>query len=319
MRKWAAAFALASAATSTACEAKDADYLTVETISVPFDGMKFHSNPNEPYRQLVRSLRDRAAKEAGDDKFQAVMDGRHWGPRGQRQLISAVTPSKGVFYFTEYGPDHEVSGGGATVTKRRDRLNVCRFTVDWEKLPGGPYAPGLLWVGRAFPSIDCKPPPAEEVARLAEQRRQSERASYRIEAAGSTAGLKAAVVREEWRLGDHGPKPPLDVGRAIETVLGKAGQLASAVPVSHDIPAYARTRSGRQLFALAEQFEQWQQRTCVVEGLGWADVASGIAHPKMTAARKLCNQLFDEGEKRYIEELREKAKTSPIVVKPVSN
>lgn len=272
---------------SSGCRAERPDHLTHEIVSVPFDGRRPHDNPNAPYNALIQRLRERAAAEARDEGSDAVVSTTHWGPLGERMLIAAITPRRGVFYFSEYGP--YAAGGGATVMTAREAIDVCRFTIIWDRLPGGAYAPGLAWAGLAFPDIDCRPPPGSHLATLGDWRRNSERASYAVATTERRPGLVAALVQESWP-GDGAPQP-LDAARALAAVTGR-DPVVRAIPLSEDQPLYAVTAAGRTFIGITNSYEAAiGRRICVVEGLSWAQIAARDDR-QLAAARDLCARLF---------------------------
>lgn len=270
------------------CRAAQPDYLSYRRMTVPFDGLRVHDDPSTPYRELVQRLRLRAANEASDRRDRAAVSVRPWGRNGERMLVAAITPARGVFYYTEYGP--YPLRGGPVVTMPRGELDVCRFTVDWDRLPGGAYAPGLMWAGVVFPGLDCTPPSREAVVTIAAWRRNSASASYRVAAIERRSGLVAWLVEERWT--GNARSQPLDAGRAVAAVGGARDPVVRAIPVSDDQPLYAVTRGGRTFIGLTTSDESALGRVCIVAGVAWAEIATPGGHPRMRAARELCTELL---------------------------
>jgi hypothetical protein len=274
-----------------ACGAAGPGAAADETRSVPFDG----DDPATPYRALVERLKREAAAGARDDRFAAAVGMTDVGRMGERMLIGAITPRRGVFYYTEYGPYGP--GPGATVIRARSRIEVCRFTADWDRLPGGAYAPGLVWAEAAlpFPDLDChRPADPNPESTAAQWHRESADAAYSIVARGAEAGLKAAVVRETWpgRPGSH-PHQPFDGGRAASALAGRGDRIVRAIPLLGDQDYYAETASGRSFVGLSDpSMGPGGETRCLVEGLAWPDLASSAG--RTVAAANLCRRLFDE-------------------------
>lgn len=277
----------------TACHAQAGGSVTYEKVSVPFDGMRMQDNPVKPYWAVFTLLRGKAAAEAREAGFEPVVDMNPVGLKGERNLISAVTPTRGVFYYVEAGP--YPAGPGPAVIKRRSQIEVCRVTVRWDKLPGGGYAPGTGWAGATgvFPESGCeRPAPASQPPKVDEWRRRSASATYAIVASGAEGGLKGAIVTERWPRGlENATHPPFDGGRAVAAVVGRNDRVVRAIPLLVDGAFYAETAAGRAFAGLPDRLGG--DPSCIVEGLRWADLASSDRQRRL-AASALCDRLFHE-------------------------
>jgi hypothetical protein len=291
----------------TGCSAGKREPVVYEKLSVPFDGLRAHDDPATPYKDLVERLKRRAAAEArDDDRFAPVVSTPILGLRGERMLVAAITPDKGVFYYTDYGP---YPLEGPTIIRPRGEIEVCRFAVGWDRLPGGAYVPGLVWASAVvpFPDFDCtRSGDPKRPSGVAEWRRVSEGASYSVVASGGEAGLTAAIVREAWPGRLHGPPNPFDGGRAVAAVAGKEDRIVRAIPLSEDQDFHVETASGRTFVGIVDRRGNATDARCIVEGLRWSDLASSDAR-RRAAATPLCQRLFAQ----YAEASRPKPRGPP--------
>jgi hypothetical protein len=270
-------------AAGPACRAQESGYLSYAKERVQLDAVRAHDDPSTPWHNLLQRLKERAKSDAGGEASAPAVDATPWGPAGAHVLVSAVTPTKGVFYISEYGPWGMERGPAAPGRQ----ISVCRFTINWDRLPGGPYVPGLLWASWAFPNVDCRPPTAPGLSPLAEWRRNSETAAYSVAARERQSGLAATVVRETWSR--SAPVQPIDAARALTLIIAADDRVMRAVPLSQDVPLYARTAHGRTFFGMTVPGNN--EKVCLVEGLRWADVA-GTDRPALHRARDMCAALF---------------------------
>ena len=273
-----------------ACHAAESDAVAFEKVSVPFDGLRPHANPGAPYNELIRRIERQAAADARDDRFAPVVSRHPAGPNGERMLIAAITPSKGVFYYAEHGPYG--MRPGPTFIAARSRIEVCRFAIHWDRLSGGAYAPGIVWASLAFPDLSCTRPAVSDVSAAERWRRNAEGASYSVVARGAEAGLNGALVLERWP-GDGAARQPFDGGKAVAAVVGEGERILRAIPVSADLEFYAETSGGRAFVGIAGSMGSVSSTRCLVEGLRWPDLSSTDGR-RRSAATTLCRRLFDD-------------------------
>lgn len=273
------------------CGAATPDYLTAEKVSVPFGAIRPGGDPVAPYRELRERLKRKAAAEAGDSRFPAAVSVIPVG-RGELDLVAAITPSRGIFYLAKAGPYRP--DNGSTIDVPHGSLEICRFTLAWDRLPGGAYAPGPIWMGDSVPGPDCKRPDPGEPAQAAEWHGRSAEAAYSVVGRGTEAGLRVAVVRETWPRWPGWPRThplqPFDGGRAVEAVARE--KVVRAVPADLAQPSFrAESASGRTFIGLPSR-SGGSDTMCIVEGLDWADIAAPFG-VRSSAARALCERLAD--------------------------
>jgi hypothetical protein len=278
--------ALSIIVAGTGCHAEQTGYLSYGNVSIPLEAVRAHDDPSTPFHNLVERLKDKGRAEAQDGALVPIVSTRPWGPRHDRVLVSAITPTRGVFYVSEYGPWGIERGS----TAPGRHINVCRFTVIWDKLPGGAYVPGILWASWAFPGVDCRAPTATDLSRLEEWRRNSERASYTVAAKGREFGLIGTVIREAWR--QDAAAQPIDAKRALISIIGRDAPILRAIPISDDVPLYAVTATGRTFFGMTDDPPTSTRGICIVEGLRWSQVAATSEQSRMREAKNLCARLF---------------------------
>lgn len=289
----------------TACQAQAPARPAAEKLTVPFDGERIHSNPREPYWDLYQRLRARAAAEARDSRHEAVVSMTPAGRDGEQNLIMAITPAKGVFYYARNALD-----GPGEAVRPRSQVEVCRFTIHWGTLPKGNYAPGLIWADPFFPGLDCKARSGPDLGVVAQWHRDSAGADYKVVASGIGAGLKGAVVFESWPGLRHRPAQPIDGGRAAAAVAGGGDRIVRAIPIFDDGSFFAETASGRTFAGFFGTVGAGGETTCLVEGLRWADLASAD-RARRSAADELCRRLYSE----YAKGLWKPGERGPHVVK----
>jgi hypothetical protein len=274
-----------------ACHAQQPGPIRYGKVSVPFDGLREQRDPVAPYRELTEQLKRRAAAEARDGRLEPVVSLNPAGPRGERYLISAVTPTKGVFYISEVGP--YPMGPGPAVIVRRGQIDACRIEISWDRLPGGAYAPGTEWaaVKAGFPDISCKPFAGAPPSKAAEWRQRSESALYTIAGRAAGAGLKVALVREHWAGRLEHLDQPFDGGRAVAALAGPDTRILRATALFDDDAFYVETAGGRTFMGIPHR--PGRDMSCIVEGLRWQEIASA-QRPRWYAARNLCAEAVSQ-------------------------
>lgn len=264
----------------------DAQEVIVGTqISLPFASQAQGNEPMEPYRLLIAELRDRAKREVGSEAgFEPLVASEHWGWRGDKLLIGAVTPRRGVFFVVDAGP---YPVGANQPVPPPAQMPVCRFEVDWVDLPSGANAQSLSWVGLFFPPAECGAAP-DNLALFQQWRAASTAASYSVVGDASDGVLRVWLVQETLQTGSL--NRPFDIGKAAALVLEQGDS------VMHSVPAIALgwnaavllTQSGRVVTALSERpFGIREDRRCLVTGLLWSSIAEGY-NAQIARAQELC-------------------------------
>lgn len=302
------------------CAAKEpAAYVEREVITLPIPGGTDYESLKQSDRYIVDLLRKRATEEARDAKYQPQVGSYSMFPADSSRpwvVIGAVTPSKGVFYARPYGHYATLDDyNHGRIEQRNGKIDVCRMEIQWDRLPGGPVAPGMIWVGMSMSGVDCQPPTTEQLAMLDEWKTRKAKPDYTVEGRTSDGKINVSLFRE------IRPKRwvyrPFDAVAASTKIMEAGDGVKWAIPLIDDsrTASVVATRRGRLLvyfadpsYASARDFEKLM---CVADGLSWAEVATEPRTPGMRTARRLCGDLFNQYEKRYFEELEREFKDAP--------
>lgn len=312
-----AAAAAALALPIASCAAgQPADYIEREIVTLPFPGGTDIERLKQSHLDVVGLLRKRAAEEARDPEYQAQVGVYSIFPIDSsrpRIIIGAVTPRKGVFYAMPLGHYASLDDYQNGRIERKDAVDVCRMELQWDRLPGGPIAPGLVWAGMYMSDLGCKPPPAEQLVMLDEWKGRKDKPDYVVEDKVSAGDVNVALIREV------APKAwayrPFDAVAASAKMMKAGDEVAWAIPLIDDnqTASVVATRRGRLLVYFSDDFfaRDFRDIMCVADGLSWADIVTEPSAPRMQIARRLCGGLFGQYQKRYAEELERKFKDTP--------
>ena len=222
-------------------------------------------DPNEPYRNLRQTVRHRASAEAvaGGDFEGAFVNSTFFGEASDRVMISAITPERGVYYFLPPGP-YPVDGG--TMLTLRDPVSVCRMTIEFDALQGGPIISDIGML--EFPDKRCKPF-EQGIAGSA----QAGRATYQVSGEARDEGLIATFVRES------GGGQVFDAAAGLSSLLARRHEvLARVIPlagINEPNVAAGFSRTGEMYLVLRSHRMKDKER-CVIEGARWTDLTMDV-------------------------------------------
>lgn len=302
------AASLLSIAAASACRAEP--IVQPWLMEVPFGGAaKAGADPMDEVRAMHGRIEAELRRSASSDGAKVAIGRDQYGLRGERILISAITPKRGYFAFVPTGVYEEDSAAGIA-RKSSGKVPVCYFEVSWSAVPKDFSVAGLLWASRLFPNTDCKLLPDSKLRGWEEQ---SKKAAYSHIGSKHAAPFVAHLIGERFP-GYRAPQP-VDLGRVIKAALDPGDRILSVVPVPSfpDARAFARTRDGKTLLAISASDAV---TGCVIEGLSW-DAAAERFGPERRAAEELCTELLAEWKRRESERLMRDAKTDPPILKPV--
>lgn len=211
------------------------------------------------------------------------------GVQGNRLLVAAVTPIRGIFAII---PLNLIANGSGTVP-------VCYFGLVWPKPNAERSSAGLLWATRQWPDDKCRSFKRDD-------------SSWELLSAGVQRQVavrrgRAAIVS----LADSAePNFPQDLRAAMQTALRRGERLDRVAPLPSmlDMRAYGWTSNGRTLLAIPAKY---YSDVCVVEASPWTDVVKKGSLVAMELER-ICQPLFDEIEEARSERVRKLIKQQPI-------
>lgn len=314
------AFALPAAS----CAAEKPAYVEREVVTLSFAGGSDKDELNQSYRDIVDLLRKRAVQEARDPGYPPQIGSYAIFPadpaRGMQFFIGAVTPRKGVFYVMPYGLYASLDDyRNDRVYWRKGKIDVCRMEVRWDRLPGGPFAPGLGWAGMHMSEAGCQPPPADQLAMLDEWKNREAKPDYVIEGRASDGKAHVALIREA------PPKAwayrPFDAVAASRKLLETGDSVTWAIPLIDDArtTSVVATRRGRLLAYFSDKFYAGDLHNlmCVAEGLSWAEIVAGPQASGVEVTRRLCRDLMTQSQTRRNEELRRSYDKAPSTIQSI--
>lgn len=331
MLRWRRCLAAAASATLVlpiaGCAAKEpAAYVEREVITLPIPGGTDYESLKQSDRYIVDLLRKRATDEARDPKYQPQVGSYAMFPADSARpwvVVGAVTPRKGVFYARPYGHYATLDDyNHGRVEQRNDKIDVCRMEIQWDRLPGGPVAPGLTWVGMYMSGVDCQPPSTEQLAMLNEWKNRKAKPDYILEGSSSDGEINVSLIREIQPKGSA--YRPFDAVAASTKLMAAGDGVIWAIPLIDDrrTASVVATRSGR-LFAYifdASYSNDFRDLMCVADGLRWADIAAKPRASGMRAAQQLCHDLTKQYSDRRSEEMRRiNEKLPPPLSQPMTS
>jgi hypothetical protein len=305
----AISIALAFPVASCAAESPTASFVEREIVTLPFPSGTNIERLKQSHRDVIDLLRKRAAEEARDPKYPPQVDVYSVFPSDSsrpRIIIGAVTPRKGVFYVMPLGHYASLDDYNNGRIERKDKIDVCRMEMRWDRLPGGPIAPGFNWAGMYMSDLGCKPPPADQLAMLDEWKGRKAKPDYIVEDKVSAGEVSVTLIREvrpkAWA---YRPFDPV----AASTKMMKAGDVVTwAIPLIDDnwTASVVATRRGR-LFAYFSDgiyARDFQDLMCVADGLSWADIVAEPGLLGTETARRFCQDLMRQYSDRRSEEMQ---------------
>lgn len=235
-------------------------------------------NPRARFDALRDLAQERAAGEAGDTEG-AFRSATYFGADADSLLAYAITPEKGVFYYLPPGP-YPVSGN--SMRAMPDPVPVCRFVVDWKKLPDAPIVASSREI--EFLTKDCEPfdrsayPPPEPIATDSD---------ITLIPADPVDGHPVTLVSAD-------SSSRFDNGRALGMAF-QAGNmvLAQAVPLTvngRELVAGIST-SGEVSLLIESSFLNSRQR-CILSGIEWSDLGIVLLR---TDAERSCSSAAKSG------------------------
>ena len=305
----AISIALAFPIASCAAEPSAASFVEREIITLPFPGGTDIERLKQSHRDVVGLLRKRAAEEARDSKYQphvGVYTVFPANPARPRTIIGAVTPRKGVFYAVPYGHYASLDDYNNGRVEPKDKIDVCRMEMRWDRLPGGPIAPGFVWARMYMPDLDCKLPPADQLALLDEWKSRQARPDYIVEDKVSAGEVSVTLIREVRPKGSA--YRPYDAVAASAKMMKAGDGVTWAIPLIEDneTASVVATRRGR-LFAYFSDgiyARDFQDLMCVADGLSWADIVAEPGLLGTETARRFCQDLMRQYSDRRSEEMQ---------------
>ncbi|MBA4752898.1 MAG: hypothetical protein H2055_11820 [Sphingopyxis sp.] len=305
----AISIALASPIASCAAEPSTASFVEREIITLPFPGGNDIERLKQSHRDVVNLLRKRAADEARDPEYQPQVGVYSIFPVDSsrpRIIIGAVTPRTGVFYAMPLGHYASLDDYKKGRIERKDKIDLCRMEMRWDRLSGGPIAPGLNWAGMYMSGLGCKPPPADQLAMLDEWKGRKAKPDYIVEDKVSAGEVSVTLIREvRPKASAYRPFDPV----AASSKMMKAGDgVTWAIPLIDDnwAASVVATRRGRLFAYFSDDFYagDFQDLMCVADGLSWADIVAEPGLLGTRTTRRFCQDLMRQYSDRRSEEMR---------------
>ncbi|AJA10006.1 hypothetical protein SKP52_15635 [Sphingopyxis fribergensis] len=305
----AISIALAFPIASCAAEPSTASVVEREVVTLPFPGGTNIERLKQSHRDVVGLLRKRAAEEGRDPKYQPQVGVYSIFPIDSsrpRIIIGAVTPRKGVFYVMPLGNYATLDDYNNGRIERKDKIDLCRMEMRWDRLPGGPIAPGLNWAGMYMSDLGCKPPPADQLAMLDEWKGRKAKPDYIVEDKVSAGELSVTLIREvRPKASAYRPFDPV----AASSKMMKAGDgVTWAIPLIDDnwAASVVATRRGRLFAYFSDDFYagDFQDLMCVADGLSWAEIVAEPGLLGTRTTRRFCQDLMRQYSDRRSGEMR---------------
>lgn len=318
----AISIALAFPIASCAAEPSAASFVEREIVTLPFPGGTDIERLKQSHRDIIDLLRKRAAEEARDPKYQPQVDVYSVFPSDSsrpRIIIGAVTPRKGVFYAMPLGHYASLEDYKNGRIERKDKIDLCRMELQWDRLPGGPIAPGLNWAAMYMSDLDCNPPPADQLAILDEWKGRREKPEYIVEDEISAGKVSVTLIREVLPKGSA--YRPFDAV-APSTKMMKAGDgVTWAIPLIDDnwAASVVATRRGRLFAYFSDRIYagDFQDLMCVADGLSWADIVAEPGLLGTQTTRQFCQDLMRQYSDRRRDEMRRINEKSPNTIQSI--
>lgn len=294
-----------------------------EVLTLPIPGGSDYESRKQSDRYIVDLLRKRATEEARDPKYQPQVGSYAVHPADSSRpwvVIGAVTPRKGVFYARPYGHYATLDDyKHGRIEQRNGKIDVCRMEIQWDRLPGGPVAPGMSWVGMYMSGVDCQPPPTEQLTMLDEWKTRKAKPDYVVEGKASDGKVNVSLIRE------IPPKAwayrPFDAVAASAKVIERSDDVVWAIPLIDDsqTASVVATRGGRLLVYFSDDFfaRDFHDLMCVADGLSWAEVAADPYALGTQATQRLCRDLTTQYSDRRNEEMRRRFEKEPPVIQSI--
>lgn len=305
----AISLALAFPIASGAAEPSAPPFVEREIVTLPFPGGADIERLKQSHREIVGLLRKRAAEEARDPEYQPQVGVYSIYPvdaSRPRIIIGAVTPRKGVFYAMPLGHYASLDDYKTGRIERKDKIDLCRMEMRWDRLPGGPIAPGLNWAGMYMSDLGCKPPPTDRLAVLDEWNGRTAKPDYVVEGKVSAGEVSVTLIREARPKGSA--YRPFDPVAASAKMMKAGDRVTWAIPLIDDnwTASVVATRRGRLFTYFSDDFyaRDFQDLMCVADGLSWANI---VAEPGLLAtqtSRRFCQDLMRRYSDRRSEEMR---------------
>ncbi|SBV31595.1 protein of unknown function [uncultured Sphingopyxis sp.] len=306
------------------CAAKEpAAYVKREAVTLLIPGGTDYESRQQSNRYIADLLRKRATEEARDPEYKPQVGSYAIYPADSSRpwiVIGAVTPRKGVFYARPYGDYATLDDyNQGRIEQRNGKINVCRMEIQWDRLPDGPVAPGMIWVGMYMSGVDCKPPPTEQLAMLDEWKARKAKPDYVIEGKASDGRVNVLLIRE------IPPKAwayrPFDAVAASTKVIEMGDNVVWAIPLIDEVQtaSVVATRRGRLLLYYFDKFSarDFHDMMCVADGLSWAEVAADPYALGTQATQRMCRDLTAQHSDRRNEEMRRRFDKEPPVVQSI--
>ena len=321
----AAAAGAARALPVAGCAAKEpAAYVEREAITLPVPGGTDYESRQQSSRYIADLLRKRATEEARDPKYQPQVGSYAIYPVDSSRpwiVIGAVTPRKGVFYARPYGDYATLDDyNHGRIERRNGKIDVCRMEIQWDRLPGGPVAPGMIWVGMSMSGVDCRPPPTEQLAMLDEWKTRKAKPDYAVEGKASDGKVSVTLIRE------IRPKSsayrPFDAVAAAAKIMEAGDSVTCAIPLIDDsrTASAVATRRGRFLVYWSDRVFSAMESSnlmCVADGLSWAEVAAAPYAFGTPATQRMCRDLTTQYRDRRNEGMRRRFEKEPPVIQSI--
>ncbi|MBJ7438351.1 MAG: hypothetical protein JHD35_04905 [Sphingopyxis sp.] len=307
---------------SCAAEPSASSFVEREIITLPFPGGTDIERLKQSHRDVVGLLRKRAAEEARDPEYQPQVGVYSVFPIDSsrpRIIIGAVTPHKGVFYVMPLGLYASLDDYNNGRIERKDKIDLCRMEMRWDRLPGGPIAPGLNWAGMYMSDLGCKPPPPDRLAMLDEWKGRKAKPDYVVEDKVSAGEVSVTLIREvrpkAWA---YRPFDPV----TASTKVMEAGDIVSwAIPLIDDnwTASVVATRRGRLFTYFSDGIYagDFPDLMCVSDGLSWADIVAEPGLPGTQTARRFCQDLMRQYSGRRGEEIRRLFEKAPNTIQSI--
>ena len=258
---------------------------------------KYEVRPNESVLASAGRVADKIermfAVQLGGSE--AIAFGRDQiGFKGDRLLVAAVTPFRGVFAII---PLDLIANESGTVS-------VCQFELIWPAPNAERSSAGLLWTIRQWPDDKCQS--------LQRGDRSWEYLSAGIQRKVAVRRGGAAIVS----LADSVEIDfPPDLRAAMQKALRTGERLdrVAPLPSMQDMRAFGWTSKGRALLAIPARY---YSDVCVVEAPPWANVVKRGSLITLEL-EETCRPLFDEVSEARIMRFEKMIKKQPIQSTPL--
>lgn len=216
------------------------------------------------------------------------------GVQGDRLLVAAVTPFRGVFAIIPL--DRITDGSG--------KVPICQFELVWSDPNAERSSAGLLWATRQWPDDKCKSFKRDDT--------NWEQLSAGIQ---RTVALRRGGVAIVSLADSLQIDFPPDLRAAMQAALRPGERLVRIAPLPsmHDMRAFGWTSNSRTLLAIPDHNSS---DVCVVEASPWADVVKRGSSIALKLERT-CQPMLDEVNKARRERFEKMIKKQPIQITPL--